>query len=239
MALHPFVLFGRSHLIAMALTLALSGALIAAGRWQRAADAPIRTCLAALLTGDWVWWYWIGWRHGWLTLGDALPMNLCDWATIVTILALVVPRQRPYELAYFWALGGTLQGMITPDTPYDFPEVRFLNFFIYHGGIIASVLYLTFGTGLRPVLRSIPRVIAWSLVYLFAAGVVDFALGTNYGFLRAKASGETLFAFMPPWPWYIPVLIALGFASAAIYYLPWAIADRLRPRSSAPARVNL
>jgi hypothetical integral membrane protein (TIGR02206 family) len=230
MALHPFVLFGHSHLIAMALTLVTTIALIAIARRRREADAPVRFGLAILLIADWLWWYWIAWRHGWLTLGDALPMNLCDWATIATIIALIAPRQRAYELAYFWALGGTLQGMITPDTPFDFPEVRFLNFFISHGGIIASVLYLTFGTGLRPTPRSIPRVIAWSFAYLFAAAVVDFALGTNYGFLRAKAPGGTLFAFMPDWPWYIPVLIAMGLISAALYYMPWFIADRLKTR---------
>ncbi|HEY4112912.1 MAG TPA: TIGR02206 family membrane protein [Rhizomicrobium sp.] len=222
------MLFGRSHLIAMVLTLAVSGLLVALTRRQRGADAPIRYGLATVLIADWVWWYWIAWQHGWLTVGDALPINLCDWATVATIIALLAPRQRAYELAYFWALCGTVQGMITPDTPYDFPEVRFLNFFIYHGGIIASVLYLTFGTGMRPVPRSIPRVIAWSFGYLAAAAIVDVALGTNYGFLRAKAPGQTLFGFMPEWPWYIPVLVALGVASAMLYYLPWFIADRIR-----------
>jgi hypothetical integral membrane protein (TIGR02206 family) len=224
----PFVLFGASHLIALGLTLAAAAALVVIVRQHPASDRPIRYALGLMLLSVWGWWYALAGSRGWLTIGDALPMNLCDWATIATLVTLFYPNQKSYELAYFWALGGTVQGMITPDTPYDFPEVRFLIFFVYHGGIIAAVLYLTFGLRLRPCLRSLPRVVFWSFVYLIAAGATDLLLGTNYGFLRAKPAQVTLFDFLSPWPWYIAELIALGFVSATLYYAPWFITDRLR-----------
>lgn len=224
----PFVLFGPSHLAALALTFALPAALAVAARRHPSARAPIRWSLAAMLLGVWLWWYALAWQRGWLTIGDALPMNLCDWATIATIVTLLRPNQKSYELAYFWALGGTVQGMITPDTPYDFPEVRFLIFFVYHGGILTAVLYLTFGCRLRPWPPSIPRVVAWSLVYFCAAAAVDAALGTDYGFLRAPPAQASVFNFLSPWPYYIPELVGLGLISAAVYYAPWFIADRLR-----------
>lgn len=193
-----------------------------------AADRPIRYGLTLVLLGVWVSWYVLAERRGWLTIGDALPMNLCDWATVATLVTLAHPNQKSYELAYFWSLGGTLQGMITPDTPYDFPEVRFIIFFVYHGGIIAAVLYLTFGLRLRPWPRSLPRVVVWSFVYLAATTLTDYLLGTNYGFLRAKPVQASLYDLMPPWPAYIGVVIVLGFVSVAIYYAPWFIADRIR-----------
>ncbi|HEX3653588.1 MAG TPA: TIGR02206 family membrane protein [Rhizomicrobium sp.] len=226
----PFVLFGPFHLIAMALSLAAGAALVVVKRQRPAADGPIRYTLGLILLGVWILWYVLAWHRGWLTIGDALPMNLCDWATIATLVTLFRPKPKSYDLAYFWVLGGTVQGMLTPDTPYDFPEARFLIFFLYHGGIVAAVLYLTFGLRLRPQPRSLPRVILWSFAYLIVAGVTDVLLGTNYGFLRAKPAYLTLFDFMPPWPWYIPELIALGFFSAAIYYAPWFIADRIADR---------
>src|SRR5438477_1917071 len=217
----PFALFGRSHLTALVLSLIVPAALVALTGATRRVEAPIRWILAAILIGVWVWWCVLAYHRGWLTIGDGLPMNLCDWATIATIVALLYPNQKAYELSYFWALGGAVQGMITPDTPYDFPEARFLIFFVYHGGIIAAVLYLTFGLRLRPRLQSLPRVILWSFVYLLAAGATDLLLGTNYGFLRAKPAQESLFNFMAPWPWYVAELIALGFVSSALYYAPW------------------
>lgn len=226
--MHPFVPFGPSHLIAVALSLIVPGVLVGTARIWPAADRPIRYGVTLVLLAVWAAWYVLAADRGWLTLDDELPMNLCDWATIATLLTLMHPNQKSYELAYFWALGGTLQGMITPDTPYDFPEPRFLIFFIYHGGIIAAVLYLTIGRRLRPWPQSLPRVILWSFAYLFAAAVMDYFLGTNYGFLREKPAQPSLYDFMPPWPYYIGVVIVLGFVSAAIYYAPWFVADRLR-----------
>ena len=148
------------------------------------------------------------------------------------MITLVTPNQRSYELAYFWALAGTLQGMFTPDVKLAFPDIEFILFFVFHGGIIGSVLYLTFGLGWRPVPASLPRVIAWSLFYAAVAGSVDWLAGTNYGFLRAKPSFATAFDFMPAWPWYIPLLVALGLLSTAIYYAPFFVWDSVRARRS-------
>jgi hypothetical integral membrane protein (TIGR02206 family) len=239
----PFVLFGPSHIAVIASAFAIPAVLAVLVRTLHADDRAVRWTFAAMLIGNWVFWYGLFWQRGWLTWGDALPMNLCDWANIATIAALLRPNQKSYELAYFWTLAGTLQGLMTPDTPYDFPEARFIIFSIFHAGLIAAVLYLTFGTRLRPYLSSLPRIIMWSLIYAAVAGAVDYALGTNYGFLRAKPDHVSLFDFMPDWPRYIPVLIALGLLSACIYYAPWLITDLARKvtsrrasRLSAPGR---
>lgn len=194
------------------------------------ADRLVRWTFAALLICNWVFWYWLFWRRGWLNWSDVLPMNLCDWAAIAVIVALFLRNQRAYELAYFWALAGTLQGLITPGTPYDFPEVRFIIFSISHGGLIAAVIYLTFGTRMRPYVSSLLPVIGWSLFYAAAAGLTDWLLKVDYGFLRAKPANVSLFDFMPAWPSYIPVLILLGFASALVYYAPWFFADTVRQK---------
>jgi len=118
-----------------------------------------------------------------------------------------------------------LQGMITPDVAYDFPDPQFLFFFVEHGGIIAALLYLTLGSGLRPRPQSLPRVALATLFYAAVAGIADWLLGTNYGFLRAKPPGATLLSIMSPWPWYIPELVVAGILSLMVYYLPFAAAD--------------
>ena len=99
-----------------------------------------------------------------------------------------------------------------------------------HAGNDASVLYLTFATGLRPVPASIPRAIAWSFLYAGVAGLADWLLGVNYGLLRSKPPFPSVLDFMPAWPWYIPVLFALGFLSTLVYYAPWFVLDLVRGR---------
>jgi hypothetical integral membrane protein (TIGR02206 family) len=180
---------------------------------------------AVAIAGVWIAWYIVFMRQGWINLGNALPLDLCSWAAIATVTALVSRHQRAYELAWFWAMAGTVQGIVTPDIPDDFPAFRFIEFSTFHGGIIAGVLFLTLGCGMRVYPRSIPRVIGWSLAYMVAAGLADWLLKVNYGFLRAKPGHASLYDLMPAWPWYIPVVVVLALLAVLICYLPFFIAD--------------
>ena len=227
-----FILFGPAHLTAVALALMVPLALALLARHEhlgRHADRLARIGLTVFLAFGWICWYgqMIGWHE--LRLDNGLPMNLCDWAEIALIVALLTRHQFAYELGYFWGLGGTLQGVLTPPLYYDFPDPQFIFFFIQHGGVVAALLYLTLGRCMRPAWRSLPRVIAATFCYLGAAALVDWALGVNYGFLRAKPLGQNLLTAMSPWPWYIPELVAAGIGFVLIYYLPFAVLDWIRP----------
>jgi hypothetical integral membrane protein (TIGR02206 family) len=226
----PFHPFGASHWIAMALMLAAAAALIVARRSIRSSlfDKSVRWALAALLLADWIAYLAMFYVNGWLALGNVLPLNLCDWATIAVVVTLIHPNQRSFELSYFWALAGTLLASITPDLAYDFPDPRFVFYFLYHAIIISSVLYMAFGLGMRPVAGSIRRVVVWTLAYIAVAGTADWALGTDYGFLRSKPTVATVFDAMLPWPWYIAECFAMGVAAMLLLYAPYFIADRLR-----------
>jgi len=227
-----FVLFGPPHLTAIALTLVVPLALALLARHEhlgRRADRMARIGLATFLMAGWICWYGVTlWRHE-LRLDSGLPMNLCDWAEIALIAALLTRGQFAYELGYFWGLGGTLQGVLTPPLYYGFPDLQFIFFFIQHGGVVAALLYLTLGTRMRPMPRSLPRVVAASFAYLGVAALVDWSLGLNYGFLRAKPLGQNLLTVMSPWPWYIPELVAAGMGFVLLYYLPFALVDWTRP----------
>lgn len=232
---HPF---GASHLGAIALMLASALALIAA---SRAANRPsvdiwLRRMLAALLLADWAAYLVTFYFKGWLALGNVLPLNLCDWATIAVVVTLLRPNQTSYELSYFWALAGTLLTTITPDLQYDFPDWRFLFFFFYHAVIITSVLYLTFALRMRPLKGAIARVAAWTLAYVAVAGAADWLLGTNYGFLRAKPWVATLFDALTAWPWYIAESFLIGLAAMLVLYAPFYLADRVRLQGARDAR---
>ena len=232
-----FVLFGTSHWVVIALTFLVPLLLVHFSRGDTRAHIAeyIRWTLAFLLLADWAAWMTLVYQNGWLDWGNALPFNLCDWATIAAVVTLIRKNQVSYELAYFWGLGGTMQALITPDLIQDFPDVRFVIFFFYHSIIIVAVLYMTFGMKLRPYPASIGRSLLWSSAYVGAAGAVNILFHTNYGFLSHKPTQATLFDFLSAWPWYIPELIGVALTSAIILYTPWFIADRLKPREIATA----
>jgi hypothetical integral membrane protein (TIGR02206 family) len=232
-----FILFGPAHLIALALALIVPVVLAALVRWRSGLDRAFRYGLALLLAAGWLAWLVLFALRGWLTVSNELPLNLCDWATVALVVALLCPSQRAYELGYFWGLGGTVQGLLTPDIARGFPDPQFLFFFLGHGGIIAALLYLTLGARMRPTLRSLPRVVVATLAYAGVAGAADAVLGTNYGFLRAKPANASIMDFLSPWPWYIPELVAIGLLSMFVYYVPFGLMDLSR-RYRTQARVS-
>ena len=226
----PFILFGTNHLIALVLPFILPAlaAWAIKPRDHPRADRILRWTLGAAMTVNWFAWMLLLHGKGWLGVDNEFPLNLCDWATVATVVTLFSPNQKTYELAYFWSLAGTLQGMLTPDVQLDFPDIQFLLFFVFHGGIIAGVLYMTFGLKMRPYPASIPRAICWTFFYAGVAGLFDWLSGADYGMLRAKPPYPTILDAMPPWPWYIGVLVLMGVASTLVYYAPFFVADRLK-----------
>jgi len=167
-------------------------------------------------------------RDGELTIESLMPMHLCDWAAVTAVITLIYPNQWTYELSYFWALGGTLQALLTPDLRHGFPYPQFISFFVQHGGVIAAVIYMTLALGMRPIPMSIVRTLAWSTVHFAAAIAVNFMLDTNFGYLRAKPEQPSLMDYMAPWPFYLIQLGLIAIPSCLAYYLPFLVIDRLR-----------
>ena len=220
-----FVMFGSSHLLMLAIAALAPAILSFAAHRRPALDRPIRFSLAALLLGGWLCWYLLFWARGWLTFSNGLPLNLCDWAAVILIVGLITKHQFAYELGYFWGLGGSLQGLVTPDIAYDFPDPQFVFFAINHAGIITALLYLTF-TGMRPRFAALPKVAAATILYALVVGLADFALGVNYAFLAAKPANASVMDFLSPWPWYIPELVGIGLLSLLVYYAPFMVVRR-------------
>jgi hypothetical integral membrane protein (TIGR02206 family) len=227
-----FELFGPAHLSVIALTFIMPLVLAATVRLCDSAFATriVRWLFVVLLMGDEILRFVLLSRNGELTIETAAPMHLCDWAAITAIITLIRPNQWTYELCYFWALGGTLQALLTPDLSYGFPDPRFISFFALRGGVIASVLFMTVGMRKRPVPMSIARALAWLAIYAAAAMATNSLLDTNFGYLRMKPAHPSLLDYMAPWPFYIAQLVLLAIVFSLIYYSPFFIHDWLRSR---------
>jgi hypothetical integral membrane protein (TIGR02206 family) len=172
-------------------------------------------------------------HDGVLSWREILPMHLCDWSLIATLFALITRAQLAYELSYFWGLSGGVQAILTPDIRVGFDDIHAWVFFISHAGSIAAVLYLTLAIPMRPYERSMWRAFVWSQFYLVAASATNLLLGTNYGYLCAKASQPSLLDYLGPWPYYILSMEALTVLSFLFYYLPFYAWDKWRARRCA------
>lgn len=160
--------------------------------------------------------------NGTLAAQNALPVQYCDVATIAGGLALWTRRAFWCEVVYFFGLAGTLQGLITPALLYDFPDPRFFMFFLIHGTVPLTSLYVVTGMGMAPRAGAVWRMYLFSLGWYAVTALVNLALGTNYAFQCAKPLQASLFDHLGPVPWHNLGAMLLGVVVYALLDLPFA-----------------
>lgn len=178
--------------------------------------------------------------RGWWSLEESLPLHLCDLAVVVTSAALLAARaarggvlenrldarQRLFELSYFWAIGGTLQAILTPDLAFRFPHPAYLSFFASHGGILAAVLVMTVGLGLRPRRGFVLRAGVVTAVVAVPVGLVNWLIGANYMYLCGKPKHASIYDYFGPWPWSLITLMLVCVITLLILYSPFWFLNR-------------
>jgi hypothetical integral membrane protein (TIGR02206 family) len=232
-----FHLFGQAHLVAIFLTVVIPlvlGFVVRTTGSQRI-DRAVAVCLALLLATNYFGYALYLWNHDLFAWQQALPFQLCDWAMVTIIIALLTARQSWTEVSYFWGIGGTFQAILTPNLQVGFPDIRFVSFFIAHCGIVAGVIFLMIARRYRPTLGSVWRTLAWSQLYLFTTLAVDYLTNVNYGFLLHKPQAASILDYLSNTRWlYIVELNGLALVFFALLYAPFAITDLVKP--TAPAR---
>ena len=112
--------FGLAHFVVIVLTIALPfvlAAFVRKSRWPRC-ERTIGRLLAVTLAVNYLGYeIYLAMTVG-LSWEKALPFQLCDWAMIAIIVALLTGRERWLEVSYFWGIGGTAQAILTPDLKY-------------------------------------------------------------------------------------------------------------------------
>jgi len=178
--------------------------------------------LAILLLAHWPLKISIGLLYethtGWQ---NALPMHLCDWAAIAAGIALLSRHRLAVELCWFWGLGATLQGLLTPALTYPFPHPFWFTFFLLHGGIVIAAIRLVIGRNNPPSRHSWLRALVASEIYIVSALAVNTLLGTNFGFLAEKPSQPSLLDYFGGWPMYLIGLQIAMIAAITVLWLPF------------------
>jgi hypothetical integral membrane protein (TIGR02206 family) len=226
-----FHAYSASHFTVIFLTIALPLvlALVVHRTESRFLERSICFAISALLLINYVAYLIVARQFGVAAWQKMLPMQLCDWAMAVIIVALWTGSRRWLEIAYFWGIGGTLQALITPNLRFGFPDLRFISFFVAHSGIIIGIIFLMLIYGFRPRPIGILRTIAWTEFYFVIAFTVDLLTGENYGFLLHKPEAASLLNVLSDSR--LPYLLEfhlLAWVFFCVLYAPFAIVDLIR-----------
>jgi hypothetical integral membrane protein (TIGR02206 family) len=219
-------LFGPLHLSLLA---AIAAAAIALAWLCRRGALPVKatrwTLGLALACNELVWWIYRYKKEG-IHKGN-LPLQLCDAAIWISVLACLTEAPVIVEFAWFAGLAGAAMALLTPNLISPWPAYPALYFFAAHGGIVICVAVLVFGSGRRFSSGAVWRSFGLLLLYAALVGLVDWALGSNYMFLIHKPEAASILDRMGPWPWYLCGGGALGLALFWLLWLP------VRPRRNA------
>ncbi len=216
-----FQLFGAVHLAILTGVVALAGAFAAVQRQLTPSTRWPRLALGSLLALDSLIYYgYLAWR-GQLTFPGHLPLELCDAALFLTIFALFTLNRAVYDLAYYWALAGATMALLTPNLWEPFPSFGTIQFFVDHGLIVTSVLFLAWSGLMRPRAWSVARAILALNILAVFIGAFDYFFKTDYMYLRAKPQNASLLDFLGPWPWYIAATEVVALVLFVLLYLPF------------------
>jgi len=217
---------GTTHLAALGALVLLNLFLLL---FKNAGDGPkagIRQLLALILIVNEIAWHYWNYIYGKWTLQTMLPLHLCSLLVWTGAWMLLTKNYRVYEFMYFMGIAGAIQALATPGIgDYDFPHFTFFQYFLSHGLIITSAIYMTVVEGFRPTWKSMLRVFVWMNIY---AGIIYFVnsyLGSNYLLINYKPATPSLLDLLPEWPIYILYMELIGIASMLVLYLPFAVKD--------------
>ncbi len=225
----PFVLFGASHLLAVATVVAACIALaVGTPRLGPRGQASLRWSLASFaLANSLAWDLWQR-AHGIWSAAYSLPVHLCTLSVPLAALMLATRSRRLYEVLYFWGFAGATQALITPDlqaSGHNFPHFVYLIFWTSHGVILWALIFAAAAWRYRPTAQAIITAFLATNALLVAVGLINRITGGNYMFLARPPAYATLLDLLGPWPWYLLVGQGLALLAFVLVYLPYAVAD--------------
>lgn len=219
-ALIDFPLLGVAHLAILAVVVLLGAALAALQRYAFRGSPALRLGLGVVLIADTLAWNIYQYVLGQLTI-DRLPLELCDFTLVLTIVALFTLNAAIFDVCYYLALAGTSMALLTPNLWEQFPSLSTCQFFFAHGLVVSSVLYLVWSGQARPRRGSVLRAMVALNVWAVVAGLFNWRFGTNYMYLRHKPAGASLLNFLGGWPWYILAAEGVALLLFLLLYLPF------------------
>jgi hypothetical integral membrane protein (TIGR02206 family) len=216
-----FHLLGPAHLAILAAVPAAAALLAIWAKRRGSIACQIRLALGCFLLVNELVWYAYRLRLEGFRFPEGLPLHLCDLTLWLAVIAALTGRQTPFELNYYFGLAGSSMALVTPDIWEQFPSYPTVYFFLAHGGVIVTPLYVIWAKLARPRRRSFWLAFGCLNAYAVMVGAFNMAFHTNYMYLCEKPAAGSLLDFLGPWPWYLAAGEALGFALFALLGWPF------------------
>jgi hypothetical integral membrane protein (TIGR02206 family) len=174
-----------THVIVVAVSAVLIAATVVAGR--RLAGGALQRQLEIGIGWSTIWLqlFALVWRNlpGIYDVQEALPLQLCRVVAWACAIGLMTGARWAVSLTFFWGLGLSSMGFVTPVVTTGPGTVGFWLFWAAHVQIVGIAVYQIAVHGYGPRVKDWWFAAAVSCVYVALVVPVNLALGVDYGFL--------------------------------------------------------
>ena len=231
-SVHHFQPFSPTHFIIVGLLTVFWGYVISFGlRWRGTLKLiRLERAFAKITLLIWIiihaWWLF----PANFVPAQSLPIQICDIVALFMPLALIWRQRFLVALLYFWGIGFSLQGILTPDLQLGPITLAFWLFWLHHATIVGAAIYMVIVHRFRPTWQDYRLAIGAGLLYLAIILPINIVFGFNYGYLgNMRPSQPSLIDWLGAWPWRVIVMATLACIVMALLQIPW---DLFRHRRS-------
>ncbi len=223
--------FTPMHACVVLVFAAMMGCLIGLGKraQERGRGRSFDRLLACIALAVWllinVWWM----LPMNFTLEESLPLHICDLAGLAAPVALWSSARWSRSILYYWGLGLSTQGFITPELAAGPARIGFWLFWANHFLVVGLAIYDLTVRGYRPGWRDFGIATTLAAIYVAIIFSFDVTFGLNYGYVGAQRLGApSILDWLGVWPWRVISMVALGYLVMALLTLPWVLTSKRR-----------
>lgn len=120
-------------------------------------------------------------------LNESLPFHLCRWTAWIAAACLIAGERAGWRwtraVMFFWGLGLSVQGFITPMWSFGAGSVDFWLYWLAHLQIVGVAVYDLAVRGFVPRGRDLGVAAGLGVAFVVLVAGVNAGLGTNYSYL--------------------------------------------------------
>ncbi len=150
---------------------------------------------------------------------NMIPLHLSSISTILLGITLTINNKKLFDIFYFWSLAAGIQATIVPEMEYGYNHIRFYLFFLDHGLLFYSPVFMLIIYEYRLTYKAMWRSYFYLFLYAVFVMITDFALDVNYMILKEKPKIHTPLDYMGDWPYYLLFLVIAELGVFHILYL--------------------
>ena len=167
----------------------------------------------------------------------SLPLQLCNLTSLAVPLVLFTSWRPLRAILYFWGLGLSSQGILTPDLKDGPARPGFWVFWIFHGMIIGTAIYDLAARRFRPAWKDFRYAYLGLWIYFAVVLAADLAFGWNYGYVgKSRPDQPSIIDVLGGWPQRLVPIVLLVSVAMLLLLVPWEVGRLLERRRGEAGR---